>query len=147
MLRSQTCYTRRDPLALADRRWTVRTHRFVSGTHRRLSFKFWFGLHLSALILLLDPATVHAQTQRKSVTDLTATELMSVRRGVANMMARNSGPHGSADFRRSWVYWANMHDHFGDDCEGPIVGTGMGGVQTFIASNRNETPTCCGCEH
>jgi hypothetical protein len=72
----------------------MRIHRFVSGTRRRLSFKFWFGLHLSALILLLDPATVHAQTQRKSVTDLTATELMSLRRGVAN----------AAHTRRSKVY-------------------------------------------
>ena len=123
------------------------THRFVSGTHRRLSFRFWFGLLLFALILPLDPATVHAQTQRKSVTDLTATELMSLRRGVAHMMDRNSAPRGSADFRRSWVYWANMHDHFGDDCEGPIVGTGMGGVQTWIASNADETATWCRCEH
>jgi tyrosinase-like protein/polyphenol oxidase-like protein len=125
----------------------MRTQRFISGTHRRLSFKFWFGLHLCALILLLESATVHAQTQRKSVTDLTATELMSLRRGVANMMARNGAPHDSADFRRSWIYWANMHDHFGDDCEGPIVGTGMGGVQTFIASNADETATWCRCEH
>jgi len=123
------------------------THRFVSGTHRRLSFRFWFGLLLFALILPLDPATVHAQTQRKSVTDLTATELMSLRRGVAHMMDRNSAPRGSADFRRSWVYWANMHDHFGDDCEGAIVGTGMGGVQTWIASNADETATWCRCEH
>src|SRR5215472_18273711 len=76
---------------------TMRTYRFVSGTHRRLSFKFWFGLHLSALILLLHPATVHAQTQRKSVTNLSATELMSLRRGVAHMMARNSAPRGSAN--------------------------------------------------
>jgi hypothetical protein len=125
----------------------MRTHRFVSGTHRRLSFKFWFGLHLSALILLLHPATVHAQTQRKSVTNLTATELMSLRRGVAHMMARNTAPRGSADFRRSWVYWANIHQHFGDDCEGPIVGSGMGGVQTFVASNGDETATWCMCEH
>jgi Common central domain of tyrosinase/Polyphenol oxidase middle domain len=127
----------------------MRTHRFVSGTHRRLSIaiKLWFGLYLSALILLFDPLTVHAQTQRKSVTDLTATELMSLRRGVAHMMARNSAPRGSADYRRSWIYWANMHQHFGDDCAGPIVGSGMGGVQTFIASNGDETATWCRCEH
>ena len=125
----------------------MRTHRFVLGSHRRLSFKFLFGLHLSALILLLHPATVHAQTQRKSVTNLTATELMSLRRGVAHMMARNSAPRGSAEFRRSWVYWANMHRHFGDDCAGSIVGTGMGGVQTWLASNANETATWCRCEH
>jgi len=123
------------------------THRFVSGTHRRLSFRFWFGLLLFALILPLAPATVHAQTQRKSVTDLTATELMSLRRGVAHMMDRNSAPRGSADFRRSWIYWANMHDHFGRDCAGAIVGTGMGGVQTWIASNADERATWCRCEH
>jgi hypothetical protein len=123
----------------------MRTHRFVSGSHRRLSF--WFGLHLSALILLLHPATVHAQTQRKSVTNLTATELMSLRRGVAHMMAQNSAPRGSAEFRRSWVYWANMHRHFGDDCAGAVVGTGMGGVQAWLASNADETATWCRCEH
>src|ERR1700751_4094743 len=57
-----------------------------------------------------------AGSQRKSVTDLTTAELMSVRRGVTRMMARNSAPRGSADYRRSWVYWANMHSHFGNDC-------------------------------
>ena len=127
----------------------MRTRRLVSGTPRRLSIavKLWFGLQLSALILLLDPSKIHAQTQRESVTDLTATELMSLRRGVARMMARNNASHGSADYRRSWVYWANMHLHFGDDCAGPIVGSGMAGVQTFIASNADETATWCRCEH
>jgi hypothetical protein len=127
----------------------MRTRRLVSGAPRHLSIavKLWFGLQLSALILLLGPSTLHAQTQRKSVTNLTATELMSLRRGVARMMARNNAAHGSADFRRSWIYWANMHLHFGDDCAGPIVGSGMAGVQTFIASNADETATWCRCEH
>jgi len=108
----------------------------------------WFGLQLSALILLLNRARYNAQTQRKSVTDLTATELMSLRRGVARMMARNNASHGSADYRRSWVYWANMHLHFGDDCAGPIVWVGNGpAFQTFIASNADETATWCRCEH
>jgi hypothetical protein len=72
---------------------------------------------------------------------------MSLRRGVAQMMARNNAPRDSADFRRSWVYWANMHWHFGPTCEGPIVGSGMAGVQTFAASNASETATWCKCEH
>jgi hypothetical protein len=84
---------------------------------------------------------------RKSVVDLSAPELMSLRRGVAKMMARNTAAHGSADYRRSWIYWANMHSHFGDDCAGPIEGNGMAGVQLFTASNPDETATWCKCEH
>jgi hypothetical protein len=72
---------------------------------------------------------------------------MSLRRGVAQMMAWNNAPRDSADFRRSWVYWANMHAHFGAGCGGPITGSGMAGVQTFTASNPTETATWCACEH
>jgi hypothetical protein len=84
---------------------------------------------------------------RKSILDLSPPELMSLRRGVAKMMARNTAPHGSADYRRSWIYWANMHSHFGNDCAGPISGNGMSGVQTWTASNADETATWCKCEH
>ena len=109
------------------------------------------GIHLFMLILFLALSTAHAQSgataQRKSVSNLTVAELMSLRRGVAQMMARNSAPHGSADYRRSWVYWVNMHLHFGNDCAGPIVGSGMTGIQTFTASNADETATWCSCEH
>ena len=85
--------------------------------------------------------------QRKSVTALSAAELMSLRRGVAAMMARNNAPRASNDFRGSWIYWANMHQHFGNDCGGPISGQGMAGVQSFIASNADETATWCKCQH
>ena len=84
---------------------------------------------------------------RKSITALTPAELMSLRKGVAVMMSRNTASRDSADFRRSWVYWANMHGHFGDDCRGPIVGNGMSGLQLWIASNPSEAATWCTCEH
>jgi len=90
---------------------------------------------------------VPAAAPRKSVTALTSAELMSLRRGVAVMMSRNNAPRGSNDFRRSWVYWANMHQHFGNDCGGPISGPGMAGVQSFTASNPGETATWCKCQH
>ena len=64
----------------------------------------------------LPPTTIG---QRKSVNALTANELMSLRRGVAQMMAWNTAPRDSADFRRSWLYWANMHAHFGSELCGP----------------------------
>ncbi|MFO1141275.1 MAG: tyrosinase family protein [Amaricoccus sp.] len=88
-----------------------------------------------------------AQAVRKSVADLTPAELMTFRRGVAQMMAWNSAGRGSANFRRSWIYWANMHNHFGDDCSGPIAGNSMNGVQLWTASNPNETRTWCACQH
>jgi Common central domain of tyrosinase/Polyphenol oxidase middle domain len=89
-----------------------------------------------------------AQTdQRKSINAFSATELMSLRRGVAKMKSRDSAPRNSADYRRSWIYWANMHSHFGNDCAGPIQGSGMAGVQTFTASNPTETATWCMCQH
>jgi Common central domain of tyrosinase/Polyphenol oxidase middle domain len=107
-----------------------------------------------ALIVGADALTgaAAAQTaQRKSVTNLSATEVMSLRRGVAKMMSRNNAPHGSADYHRSWVYWANMHQYFGNDCAGPIdpsgPGSGMDGIQTFIASNADEQATWCKCQH
>ncbi len=84
---------------------------------------------------------------RKSIKSLSPTELMSLRRGVAKMMARNTAPHGGADWKRSWIYWANMHQHFGDDCGGPISGQGMAGVKEFTATDAAETATWCMCEH
>jgi hypothetical protein len=108
---------------------------FARGTDRAMYHRWW------------PCPTCGAPAQRKSVNALSATELMSLRRGVATMMSRNSAPRDSADYRRSWIYWANMHSHFGADCAGPISGSGMTGVQTFTASNANETATWCKCQH
>jgi hypothetical protein len=107
---------------------------FARGTDRAMWHRWW-------------PCPQCAIAQRKSVAALTSNELMALRRGVAVMMSRNNAPRGSADYRRSWVYWANMHLHFGDDCAGPITGSGMTGVQTFTASNADELATWCMCQH
>jgi hypothetical protein len=87
--------------------------------------------------------------QRKSINALSASELMSLRRGVAQMMAWNAAPHNGAEFRRSWVYWANMHRHFGTGCDGsiPPFEPGLGSVQTWSASNPDESATWCQCQH
>jgi hypothetical protein len=85
--------------------------------------------------------------QRKSINALTARELMSLRRGVAQMMAWNTSPRDSADFRRSWVFWANMHAHFTCIAGEMISWPGMAGVQTFTPSNDSERATWCKCEH
>ncbi|MBR0715819.1 tyrosinase family protein [Bradyrhizobium liaoningense] len=107
---------------------------FARGTDRAMFHRWW-------------PCPTCAVGTRKSVNSLTAAELMSLRKGVAAMMARNSAPRDSADYRRSWIYWANMHAHFGADCAGPISGAGMAGVQTFTATNAAETATWCKCQH
>lgn len=100
-----------------------------------------------AILPLLGAPPAQAQAVRKSITQLTPAELQSLRRGVATMMARNSAPRNSADFRRSWIFWANMHGHFGTGCRGPVTGAGMAGVTTWTASNSFETATWCKCEH
>ena len=89
--------------------------------------------------------------QRKSINALTASELMVLRRGVTQMMEWNTAPRDSANYRRSWEYWANMHAHFGGTCSEEInrrmPPPGMADVQNFTASNRTETATWCQCEH
>ena len=107
---------------------------FARGTDRAMWHRWW-------------PCPTCGASERKSVTALTPAEVMALRRGVATMMSRNSAPENSADYRRSWIFWANMHLHFGNDCAGPISGNGMAGVQTFTASNADETATWCKCEH
>jgi hypothetical protein len=56
---------------------------------------------------------------RKSIGQLSSTELASLRRGVAQMKAWDNAPAGSLDYRRSWIYWANMHRFFGPGCRIP----------------------------
>lgn len=91
------------------------------------------------------PAT--AQALRKNVTELTLPEQQGLRRGVAVMMARNNAPRDSAEFRRSWQFWANLHAHFGAGCRGPITGSGMGTVKEWVAADATELATWCTCEH
>jgi hypothetical protein len=115
-----------------------------------ISKRFLLSICASALAVAASGfVATHARAddQRKSITDLTPSQVTSLRRGVAKMMSRNSAPTDSADFRRSWIYWANMHLHFGDDCAGPIMGNGMDGVQTFTATSPDQTVTWCKCEH
>jgi hypothetical protein len=41
--------------------------------------------------------------------------VQSYRNAVAKMKSRNTADPASVEFRKSWVYWANMHGYFGDD--------------------------------
>ena len=75
----------------------------------------------AATIVLVAALVVHVAeaqplAQRKAVQALTASELLSLRRGVKQMMDWNDAPRDSANYRRSWIYWANMHQYFGEDC-------------------------------
>ncbi len=72
---------------------------------------------------------------------------MSLRRGVAAMMANDTATRNTKRFRTSWIYWANMHAHFGDDCEGPIAGNNMDGVRLWQARYTPELQTWCTCQH
>src|SRR5579884_2865672 len=42
-----------------------------------------------------------------------AARLASLKKAVAKMRSLDNSPPGSADFRRSWKYWANIHGYLG----------------------------------
>lgn len=109
----------------------------------------FLGIMISVLITLASsPATAQLHI-RKDVDDLTAAEVQSLRRGIAQMVQWNSAPRGSPDYRRSWAYWANMHAHFGDDCVGPppTGRPGMAGQGAIEAKSPDEVSTWCRCVH
>jgi hypothetical protein len=84
---------------------------------------------------------------RKSIDQLTTQEVASLRRGVRQMMAWNNAPRDSADFRRSWVFWANIHRHLGCGVNRSKAFLGMDGVQSFQAIFPAEMATWCKCVH
>lgn len=102
----------------------------------------------------VNPAILNGRVQlatplRKSITALSASELASLRRGIAQMIAWNNEPHGSANFRRSLKYWANMHAYFGSGCRpvGGLSNPGMSGLSAQSKSNPDENATWCTCQH
>lgn len=86
---------------------------------------------------------------RKSITSLNATELASLRRGIAQMIAWNSAPHGSANFKRSLRYWANMHAYIGAGCskDSGLSYPGMSGLSLQSKATPDEIATWCTCQH
>ncbi|QAY78433.1 tyrosinase family protein [Sphingosinicella sp. BN140058] len=86
---------------------------------------------------------------RKSITALSAAEVASLRKGYAQMIAWNSAPPGSANFRRSLKYWANMHAYFGTGCANAsgLSNPGMNGLAAQAKSNADENATWCTCQH
>jgi hypothetical protein len=45
----------------------------------------------------------------------------SFRKAVATMKSRNSADKSSAEYRKSWEYWANMHGYFGETAKNGTV--------------------------
>lgn len=54
------------------------------------------------------PARLSWQTFEKD-----ATRIASLRKAVAVLKARNTAPHDSPEYRKSWQYWAAMHGYLG----------------------------------
>jgi hypothetical protein len=52
----------------------------------------------------------------------------SLRKAVAAMKALNSASHASADYRKSWQYWANIHGYFGPDSPFGTLAQNMDGI-------------------
>ena len=86
---------------------------------------------------------------RKSITQLTAPELASLRRGFRQMIEWNSAPRDSANYHRSLEYWANMHSYMGSGCASAagLNNPGMSGLTAHSMSNPVESATWCKCQH
>lgn len=96
--------------------------------------------------MMIGASTADAQV-RPEIYDLTAGQIASYRRGVEVMKSRDTAPRQSADFRRSWAFWTNVHGHFGDDCFGPPSGAGMTGIAAWTQTTLAEREIWCTCEH
>ena len=92
------------------------------------------------------PGSAAAQ-ERKNVEALTPTELAGLRRAVAVMKSRDAAPRNSADWRRSWLFWANVHGYFGGGCSTDPLGPGMEGVRLWTTQNNAERNSWCTCQH
>jgi hypothetical protein len=99
--------------------------------------------------VLAHPPVLLIVPLRKSITALTPAEIASLRKGYAQMIAWNSAPHGSANFKRSLIYWANMHAYFGNGCAGAggLSAAGMSGLSAQNPTTPDENTTWCTCEH
>lgn len=88
--------------------------RVVQGRQLRLSL-------LAALFLMLATAAVaqkpapHVRMRWQDFVSGPAGQkrLASLQKAVAKMKSLDNRPPGSADFRRSWKYWANIHGYLG----------------------------------
>ncbi len=105
---------------------------------------------LAAMALCLAATAAEAQAIRRNVNDLSTSDVAALRRGVAVMMSRDNAPRGSADWRRSWQFWVNMHGYFSDtgQCRGALGDqTGMSTIELWSTSNTAEQRTWCACRH
>lgn len=92
---------------------------------------------LSLALCLAVAGSASAQFVRISAKDFASNpaKVAALRRAVTRMKERNTRPRTSADFRQSWIYWANTHGYFGS---GPEA---SGTAQAFKAE---ATTNCSG---
>ena len=86
----------------------------------------------SILVVLFVATGASAQFTRIGASDFAKdpAKVAALKRAVTRMKERNSRSRTTADFRQSWVYWANTHGYFGT---GPRA---SGSAAAFKASAR-----------
>ena len=77
-----------------------------------------------------------------------AARLTSLQKAITKMKSLNSAPPNSADYRRSWAYWANIHGYYGTQSPDGTVqqqiawlnANGMSQFTSFYNGINNQTP-------
>ncbi len=153
------------PVAAAERtKRTAAAPAITAAARDAADRRYWqtatANLRAAAAIALgqagpLPPPRPLALPVRKSITSLTAPQLASLRKGIVQMIAWNSAPRGSANFKRSLTYWANIHSFIGPNETSPIVCSrksglsypGMSGLSIQTPTTPDENATWCTCQH
>ena len=114
-----------------------------------------FGLAFVASCALLTHARAEAQTPqvRMRWQDFIsgpdgAKRLASLQSAIAKMKSLDSSPQDSADYRRSWQYWANIHGYYGPTSPDGTVAqqiqwlqqNGMGQYVSYYNGITDQTP-------
>ncbi len=77
-----------------------------------------------------------------------AKRLASLQKAITKMKSLDSSPKTSADYRRSWEYWANIHGYYGSSSPDGTVeeqiqylkDNGMGSYVSFYTGITDQTP-------
>ena len=108
--------------------------------------------YIGPTIVLSNPVTVGCQVRMRWQDFISgpdgAKRLGRLMAGVKKMKSLDGSPPGSADYRRSWAYWANMHGYYGGTSPDGTVAAhisqlqaeGLGSDASYYSTITDQSP-------
>jgi hypothetical protein len=107
---------------------------------------------IGSKVVLSNSVTVRCQTRMRWQDFISgpdgAKRLASLMAGVKKMKSLDGSPTASADYRRSWAYWANIHGYYGNVSPDGTVeqqiaylnSSGLGSYVSYYAAISDQSP-------